>query len=443
MADESNPWIGTTAKQEVKRPNQASIVRKDPVSERTINNAEILAGNRGHMMDHAVRFRDLENIKLAFEKDALKKFNENLLTGDLSQQLAGQFAAIDAESKALLADFNATFDAVGAEIALLDGYVADLEVSFSEGFADVYATLAVSYYTIAQTDAAISAVQTSLTSSINGVSANLSANYYTRSATDSAIATSFNTLSTTVNGHTTTISSQTTSINGIKAVHGIRINNNGHVSGFGLISSIIAGVPVSDFIIADASFRIVNSSGVGNYTPFAVYPTGRTIGGVFIPAGVHAQDLYVTNANIGNAQIDNAKIKDLAVDTLKIAGNAVTVPVISYGLGTKTGNNAWQDLALIIVQMPVAGENAALMWNISQGYGGSMPTWGFRLLKTVGATTTVLFSREGMVYGNDYPSGAFLATGLPIGDTYFVLQWKGQNSDIQAEGVLIGLGVAR
>lgn len=446
---ESNAWVGAgsgqgaSTGQETKRAKSQVINRVDPVSQRTIDNTETLSGNRGPKMEHAVRFKDLEKIRFELQKDALKVFNENLLAGEISQQLAGQFAAIDAESKALLQDFNDTFDSVGTEIAALNGYVADLSITFSESIADVYATLSVNYYTIAQTDFAISAVQTTLNSSIGAVAANLSANYYTRASTDSAIAASFNSYSTTVNGHTASISSMTTSINGIKAVYGIRVNNNGHVSGFGLISNFINGIPVSDFIISDASFRIVNSSGVGNYTPFVVYPTGRTIGGVFIPAGVHAQDLYVTNANIGNAQIDNAKIKDLSVDTLKIAGNAVTVPVISYGFGTITGNNAWQDLALIVVDMPISGENVALLWNISQGYSSGTPTWGYRLLKQIGGTSTVLSSREGMVFGNDYPSGALLATSIPSGVSYFSLQWKGQNSGIQAEGVLIGIGVAR
>lgn len=440
--DESNPWIGvTTQKVEKKRPQDEGVDRRNPRDERAIHHAEILAGLKGEKKEHAVRFGDLDNLhrdvqaKLAKNNDAV---------GSIGKTLAVQFAAIDSESKQLLDEFNNAFTEVENEIAILDDYVADYTIYFEEQLDSVYAELDVSYYTIAETDMAISAVQTSLNSSIGAVSANLSANYYTRSSTDSAISAAFNSYTTIVNGNTANISSVTSSVNGIRATYGIKTNINGHVAGFGLISKLVDGLPVSDFIIADASFRIVNSSGAGNYTPFAVYPTGRTIGGVFIPAGVHAQDLYVTNANIGNAQIDTAKIKDLAVDTLKIAGNAVTVPVISYGFGTKVGDGEWQTLASVVVDMPVAGENVALMWNISQGYSVGTPSWGFRLRKELlGGAISTLFSREGMNFGNDYPSGTILATSLPTGPSIFYLDWKGQNSNIQAEGVLTGIGVAR
>lgn len=150
-------------------------------------------------------------------------------------------------------------------------------------------------------------------------------------------------LETTQDGLSTSITQLQQTANGIDAVYGIRINNNGHVSGFGLISQLRNGQPVSDFIISDASFRIVNSSGAGNYTPFAVYPTGRIVDGHAVPAGVHAQDLYVTRANISvaaidtariaNAAITNAKIGNLEVDTIKIADGAISKVAVAQANG--------------------------------------------------------------------------------------------------------------
>ena len=46
----------------------------------------------------------------------------------------------------------------------------------------------------------------------------------------------------------------------------------------------------------------------------------------------------ITNAMIGNAAITSAKIADLSVGTLKIMGNAVTVPLHAYGGHSGTGN---------------------------------------------------------------------------------------------------------
>ncbi|MCI2214170.1 hypothetical protein, partial [Pseudosulfitobacter pseudonitzschiae] len=152
----------------------------------------------------------------------------------------------------------------------------------------------------------------------------------------------------------------------------------------------------------------------------------------------------INQAVINLLAADAGFISNLMVDTLQIAGNAVTVPVINYGSGTKVGNGAWQSLAFLIVDMPVAGQNVALLWNISQGYTSGTPTWGFRLRKEApGVAISTLYSREGMTFGNDYPSGTILATGLPAGPNYFHLEWKGQNSGIQAEAVVTGIGVAR
>ena len=159
-------------------------------------------------------------------------------------------------------------------------------------------------------------------------------------------------LSTTVGGHTTTINSQTTSINGIRGVHALKIDTNGVISGYGLISELVNGQVKSQFGINADNFFIGAPS--SNKKPFVVYTTPGVINGVTVPAGTyidtafigaatigtaHIRDLGVTTAKIGNGAITTAKIGDLQVDTLKIANNAVTVPVYSYVSGNTYMNS--------------------------------------------------------------------------------------------------------
>lgn len=92
---------------------------------------------------------------------------------------------------------------------------------------------------------------------------------------DQANATAIQTVSTTVAGHTSTISQQQTSIQGVQANYGIKINNNGYVSGFGLLSEPVNGNIVSAFNILADKFAIQapNLNGGTPVVPFKVDAT--------------------------------------------------------------------------------------------------------------------------------------------------------------------------
>jgi hypothetical protein len=496
MADEITPWQGFTLDQSPGESVAPTLVnRRSPVEERTINLVEVLAGLRGEKPEHAVRFKDLDLINAGFAAQQALSFNSND-QGSIGAQISATFTqAIDVESKALVEDFNATFEStaeeiatinqeildVDQEIARLDQADADLTISFSNQIGAVSADLAQNYYTIASTDTAISAitttlnasinavsadlstnyytrastdsaisvvttnlnasidavsadlstnyytrastdsaisvVTTTLNASINAVSADLSTNYYTRTSTDSAISTSFNSYSTTVNNNTSNISTVTQSVNGVKATHGVRVNNNGHVSGYGLISDIVNGQGVSNFIVNDASLRVVNSSGQGNYTPFAVYPSGRTVNGAYIPPGVHAQDLYVARANIG----------DLQVDTLKVAGNAITVPSFSTG-SSRVGNGSFASASVAYINLGNSYADVYIWWAVNQGYGSGPRNWGYYITDN---GSSVVY-RDGMSFGNDYPSGMQKISNVN-GSRTITFFWKGQDSTLSAQ----------
>ena len=154
-----------------------------------------------------------------------------------------------------------------------------------------------------------------------------------------ASAESLTTLTSTVNDHTSSISNQATSIDGIKNIVTLTVDNNGVVSGWGLVSEIINGQVKSTFGVNADTFYI--GAPANNKKPFVVLTSPGVINGVTVPAGTyidtafigaatigtaHINDLAVTTAKIGDGQITTAKIGDLQVDTLKIKDNAVTVP---------------------------------------------------------------------------------------------------------------------
>lgn len=185
----------------------------------------------------------------------------------------------------------------------------------------------------------------------------------------------------------------TASIDGIMKVKTVTIDNNGVMSGYGLISELKDGVVTSGFGVNANTFYIGAPS--GGKRPFVVLTTPGTINGVSVPAGTYIDTAYIpdatitnakianatiqgakiadatiwsaqiadsaiTNAKIGNAAITSAKIADLAVDTLNIANNAVTVPIYINDTATwdKTLTNAEQDTWITVSTATLAGIQA-------------------------------------------------------------------------------------
>lgn len=146
-----------------------------------------------------------------------------------------------------------------------------------------------------------------------------------RANADSAISSSITSLTTTVNGNTTSIQTNTSSINGVEAKYSVKVDNNGHVSGFGLISTANdSGTVTSAFIVSADRFAIArpyNSSNTNVTTdyPFKVISSQTTINGTSVPAGV-----YINEAFIHNAQITNALIADATITSAKISDLTAT-----------------------------------------------------------------------------------------------------------------------
>ena len=141
-----------------------------------------------------------------------------------------------------------------------------------------------------------------------------------------SISSTVSTLSTTVGDNTTAVQTNSSSINGLEGQYSVKIDNNGYVTGFGLSSTPVDGVPFSEMIIRADRFSI--GSGNTDIIPFIVTTSTTTLNGVSVPAGVYIDQAYIkngaiSNAKIGSAAIDSAKIADAAITNAKIANAAI------------------------------------------------------------------------------------------------------------------------
>lgn len=149
------------------------------------------------------------------------------------------------------------------------------------------------------------------------------------------------TLQTKVGENTASIQTQQSSINGLQAkatiqvaagntVGGVAIGNNGGVVDFIVRANKFAIAPPEGtdgsskyaFVYQSTSVTLPN----GTVVPAGLYLDNASIG--YISASkIHAENLSAISADLGTIKVKEANIDDLAVGTLKIKDNAVTVPV--------------------------------------------------------------------------------------------------------------------
>lgn len=129
----------------------------------------------------------------------------------------------------------------------------------------------------------------------------------------------------------------TTSITNIENKYTVKINNSGHISGYGLISTDNNATPTSEFIIVADRFSLApvatNPTAVDG-SPFFVLTASTVIDGVTIPAGSYMKkafihDATITTAKIADLAVTNAKIQDLTAD--KITAGFISADRIQTG----------------------------------------------------------------------------------------------------------------
>jgi predicted phage tail protein len=194
----------------------------------------------------------------------------------------------------------------------------------------------------ADADSALAQQITTVSASVDGNTAAIQTEATTRANADSALASNITTLQSTVNGNTTSIQTTATTVDGIQGKYSVKIDNNGYVSGFGLISTANNAVPFADFqMIADrfAIAPVASNPDAVDGSPFFVLTAPQTINGVTVAAGTYMKQAFiydavittakidslaVTNAKIANAAINAAKIEDATITTAKIGDAQIT-----------------------------------------------------------------------------------------------------------------------
>lgn len=304
----------------------------------------------------------------------------NFIDATSTSAIASQFSSL----KATVEDENSGLSAANAAITQLNTVSADSTSALASSFHSLQAT-------VNNTETGLAAAHSDITQ-INTISA----------TSTSAIAVATNTLNSTVAGHTTSIEQQSSTIDGLEAQYTIKIDNAGHVSGYGLASSAVDGTPASEFGVRADQFwiappatlsasapttnlyagRVWVDTSAGDdahvtkyYTgsdwsttpqnlPFIVQATPTTVGNVTIPAGV-----YIDSAFIKNAAITNAKIGDLAVDTAKIADAAiVSAKIQDAAITTAKIGDAQITNAKIgdVIQSTATTDGGYLKWYINK-----------------------------------------------------------------------------
>lgn len=183
-----------------------------------------------------------------------------------------------------------------------------------------------------------------------------------RAAADSALASSVTTVQANINQNTTTLQTQATVIDGIQGKFSVKIDVNGFVTGFGLISTANNGAAVSQFTVLADRFAVVTPGqvprvpfvagiingvpGVGisgsllvDGTVTATALQARTITADRIVAGAltatELADLAVTGAKLANASITGSKIVAGSIDASRLS--VTQLSAITADLGTMTG----------------------------------------------------------------------------------------------------------
>lgn len=183
---------------------------------------------------------------------------------------------------------------------------------FDSGFQSDFTTLEGDVATV---ESDISSIDTRLTSTEGTVSgqataiSGLQTSVASNDGDITSLSQSLTSLTTTVGTNTSSISQNIASINGVSAQYSVAIDNNGHVSGFNLISSGIGqgGTPTSAFIVNADQFAIGTTiTGQTTLYPFVVYTT---------PTSVTLPDGTTTTLDAG-VYMDFASIGEVSANTI-------------------------------------------------------------------------------------------------------------------------------
>jgi len=219
---------------------------------------------------------------------------------------------------------------------------------------------------------------------------------------------------------------------GVYALGGIGVgiqNQNG------VLQSVVA-------VLAD-QFAVINAAGNGYVSPFAIQGGQVFMNDAFIRDGsiinAKIQDAAISNAKIANGAITSAKIGEAEIDTLRIRGNAVTVPVSANNPGNILGAGVgqWLNVIAVGVQMDEAGFITA-QYSCYQGFGSGIRKYQFQM-----DINGLVIAQGGGDWADSFPN---LMGSIGVGPGYFVItvKWWGENSGVGVQNhTLYAMGTKR
>lgn len=129
----------------------------------------------------------------------------------------------------------------------------------------------------------------------------------------------------------------------IKGLYTVKIDNDGYVAGFGLMSGLLAGSPYSEFQIRADKFVLAPPSGsdvAKEKSPFYYLTTSQTQDdGTTLAPGMYLDNAFVGKLTAGQIDTRGLTIKDSAGSVIFGAGVSIPVSTIS-GLGTLATSNS-------------------------------------------------------------------------------------------------------
>ena len=218
----------------------------------------------------------------------------------------------------------------------------------------------------------------------------------------------------------------------------VQVNNQYGVhsfAGFGIGINEQNGVVQSAFVVNADQFVLLNTYGGGLSSPWSV------VGGQTFIADSYIRSASIDTAKIKDGAITAAKIGVAEVDTLRIRGNAVTVPTV-YSIAGGTlgaGTGAWIDLIALQLTMEQAGL-VLMQFSCTQDYsnGGS----SFRSTFEMYIEGTKVATAGGAAVS----TSPVLVGAIAVGPGTFTIKvrWWAENSQIGVSNkVLFAMGCKR
>ena len=242
----------------------------------------------------------------------------------------------DLQSSLTTANSNITANATA--ISSLDTRVTSAEGTITSQSSDI-TTLQADLST-AQSD--ITTAQSNITANATAVSS-LDTRVTSAEGSITSIASDVTSLTTTVGNNTASITTNATSIDGVEANYGVKVDINGRVTGFGLLSTTRTATPSSEFAVIADKFTVVNPASTNDapIIPFQIsgtkvqFTSNVEINGDLVTTGtINASTVSVTNLNADNISAGTLNANRIQLDGVTLTASSGNLIIATGGVGT-------------------------------------------------------------------------------------------------------------